>query len=119
MILLVDSDEIWQAIISRHMAKAEMSCKICGTGAQAVKFLENGMPEMIIMDLDLPDMNGTDLLKNIRKQAFFYNLPVVILTNRDEREDIAKSLEYGASDYIFKPEADIHSLVSRISVFKK
>jgi len=119
MILLVDSDEIWQVIISRHMKKAQMSYTICDSGRQAVKFLENGVPEMIILDLDLPDMYGTTLLKNIREHGSFYNLPVVILTNRDEPEDIAKSLEYGASDYMFKPETDLHDLISRIKVLQK
>lgn len=119
MILLVDSDEIWQAIISRHLQAAQMSYTICDTGSSAMKFLEKSTPEMIVMDLDLPDVKGTVFLKKIRQDGLLYDLPVLILTNRDDRESVADSLEYGASDYILKSDTGFYNLISKINIFKR
>ncbi|OGE80378.1 MAG: hypothetical protein A2826_02890 [Candidatus Doudnabacteria bacterium RIFCSPHIGHO2_01_FULL_43_23] len=119
MILLVDSDQIWQEIISRHLLAAELSYTICDTGISAKEYLNESTPDLIIMEISLPDMPGTVLLKNIREDSLVSSVPVLILTNSEETEDISLTLEYGASDYLLKSDIDFRHLISRINILKK
>ena len=67
---------------------------------ESVYYLENNHPELIILDISLPDGNGFDLYENIIKEK---NIPVIFLTARDEEDDIIKGLNLGAEDYMTKP----------------
>lgn len=69
-------------------------------GTEAFVIVETQHPELVVLDLSLPDMDGMDLLKDIR---LISNVPVIILTARDEEKDIVKGLERGADDYMVKP----------------
>ena len=70
------------------------------TGKKGVLLVKNESPDIVILDLNLPDINGFDVLKEIRK---FSTVPVIILTVRSDDEDMLKGLEAGADDYIIKP----------------
>jgi two-component system response regulator VicR len=70
------------------------------TGKKGVSLVRKESPDIIILDLNLPDISGFDVLKDIRE---FSTVPVIILTVRSEDEDMLKGLESGADDYIIKP----------------
>jgi len=69
-------------------------------GEKGIKMVESETPDIVVLDLGLPDISGFDVLKSIR---LFSKVPVVILTARAEEADIVKGLELGADDYITKP----------------
>lgn len=70
------------------------------TARQGVELVRRESPDIVLLDLNLPDMSGYDALREIRT---FSQVPVIILTVRAEDEDMLKGLEYGADDYITKP----------------
>jgi len=70
------------------------------TGKKGILLVRKESPDIVILDLNLPDISGFDVLKEIRK---FSTVPVIILTVRSEDEDMLKGLEAGADDYIIKP----------------
>ncbi|MFA5317637.1 MAG: response regulator transcription factor [Dehalococcoidales bacterium] len=70
------------------------------TGKKGVELVRKESPDIIILDLNLPDFSGFDVLKQIRE---FSAVPVIILTVRSDDEDVLKGLEAGADDYITKP----------------
>jgi len=72
----------------------------CTTGKEGIKMVKKESPDIVILDLNLPDINGFEVLKEIRR---FSSLPVIILTVRSDDEDMLKGLEFGADDYIVKP----------------
>lgn len=61
------------------------------------------LPQLILLDINLPDMSGIELLKNIKKEDKFKDIPVVILTGSNEDKDIQKSYDLGAKSYLVKP----------------
>lgn len=69
-------------------------------GKQGIEMTETESPDVIILDLGLPDINGFDVLKRIR---LFSNVPILILTVRSDEADIVRCLEWGADDYMIKP----------------
>jgi len=79
-------------------------------GAKGLELIEAENPDMVILDIGLPDMDGFEVLREIRR---FTQVPVIMLTVRSEDTDIAKGLELGADDYITKPFSHIE-LVARV-----
>ncbi len=69
-------------------------------GREGINLVKKESPDVVILDLNLPDISGFDVLKRIRE---FSSVPVIILTVRSEDEDMLKGLEAGADDYIVKP----------------
>jgi two-component system, OmpR family, response regulator VicR len=84
-------------------------------GEKGVELVENEKPDIVILDLGLPDINGYDVLKQIR---MFSDLPILILTARTEESDIVKGLEWGADDYMIKPFRQLE-LLSRIKALTR
>jgi two-component system catabolic regulation response regulator CreB len=72
----------------------------CGTGQEALETLSGGDITLIVLDLGLPDINGFNLLREIRKTS---NVPIIVLTARSEEVDRIVGLELGADDYMVKP----------------
>jgi len=101
-ILIIEDDAEIRDVISTafEIRWPEVSLIQSTTGKEALSVLETQHPELVVLDLGLPDMDGIDLLKDIR---IFSNVPVIILTARDEEKDIVKGLERGADDYMIKP----------------
>jgi two-component system KDP operon response regulator KdpE len=79
-------------------------------GEKGIELVESESPDIVILDLGLPDITGFDVLKRIR---LFSSVPVIILTVRAEEPDIVKGLEWGADDYVVKPFRQLE-LLSRI-----
>lgn len=81
-------------------------------GEKGVELVESESPDVVILDLGLPDMSGFEVLRQIR---LFSSVPVIVLTVRAEESDIVKGLEWGADDYITKPFKQLE-LLSRVQV---
>lgn len=81
-------------------------------GNQAIQFLQNALgtspsrlPDMIMLDINMPGMSGFETLKAIKEQQELSYIPIVILTTSNRREDVLKSYAYGASSYLRKPSS--------------
>jgi DNA-binding response OmpR family regulator len=111
MILLVEDDPDHEALAIRALRKSNVAneIKVARDGAEAIEYMEgiasgvNKMPQLVLLDLKLPKVEGLDVLRAIRaadKTAF---LPVVVLTSSDEERDIVASYRLGVNSYIRKP----------------
>ncbi len=80
---------------------------VATTGAQGIELVESEAPDIVILDLGLPDIDGLEVCRQIRA---FSDVPIVMLTVRDSEVDIVKGLEIGADDYITKPFRHIELL---------
>ena len=78
-------------------------------GATGIEMARNESPDMVILDIGLPDINGFEVCKEIRR---FSDVPIVMLTVRDEETEIIRGLLVGATDYITKP-FNVHELLAR------
>lgn len=75
--------------------------------------LKKNLPDIVLLDIMLPDVDGMEILKRLRLESGTSNIPIILLTAKSDRLDKIKGLDYGADDYITKP-FDILELVSRI-----
>jgi two-component system response regulator VicR len=101
-ILLIEDDENIVETISLALQMRWPEAKLISTplGAEGVELVEKEVPDIIILDLGLPDINGFEVLKQVRAFSF---VPILILTVKAEEADIVKGLEWGADDYMVKP----------------
>jgi len=109
-ILLVEDDTRLADLVSSYLNKHNMNTDIVNSGEEALDRLRSSPPDLVILDITLPGMDGFDVCRRLRH---FYNGPVIILTARDEDVDQVVGLELGADDYIVKP-VDPRVLLARI-----
>ena len=89
-------------------------CKGFETGSDFFKALETEIPDMVLLDIMLPDADGLEIMGKLRKSETYAKLPVIILTAKSSQINKIKGLDSGADDYITKP-FDVMELVSRIN----
>lgn len=112
--LLVVEDEMHlQTLIRKRLVKAGYSVDACGDGVEAMDYLDAAEYDGVILDIMLPGISGTEILKKLRKKG--NHVPVLFLTARDSIEDRVDGLDLGADDYLVKPFA-FEELLARIRV---
>ncbi len=84
------------------------------TGAEAWQGLQQSKPDLVLLDISLPDMEGTELLSRIRAEARLRDLPVIALTAHAMSGDRENYLAFGFDDYVTKPIVDEHLLLQAI-----
>jgi len=99
-LLLVEDEPMIQANNRKILARRGYSLKQAYSLAEARAIIESEQPRAIILDIQLPDGNGLDFLKELRKTS---NIPVLMLTAMGTTEDIIRGLEAGGDDYLIKP----------------
>lgn len=72
-------------------------------GKRALKFLEEHTPDLIILDIDMPEINGYEMLKIIREKPHLKTVPVIFLTSNNDKDHVIKAAAGGANDYVVKP----------------
>ena len=101
-VLIVEDQPAIVEIVSLavQMRWPEATLVTTNLGEEGIKLVETEAPDVVILDLGLPDIDGFEVLKQVR---LFSSVPIIILTVRDEESDIVKGLEWGADEYIVKP----------------
>ena len=89
-----------------------------GDGKSFFAACEKKLPQLVILDIMLPDQSGLDILRQFRQGADTHDIPVVMVTAKDSEIDVVKCLDQGADDYISKP-IKMHILVSRLKAILK
>ena len=112
LILLVEDNPDDEALTLRAFKNSNIANEVvvARDGAEAIEFLFGSrrgdsfrLPELVLLDLNLPKVNGFEVLKRIRADSMTHTLPVVILTTSDEDRDLVESYKLGANSYVRKP----------------
>jgi two-component system KDP operon response regulator KdpE len=111
-ILLVDDDVSIQRAVAPLLRSRGYEVDVVGTGAEAVKAVAEHRPDLVVLDLGLPDLEGTEVCRRIRKQS---KAPIVVLSARGGEADKVDALDIGADDYVTKPFS-AEELMARIRV---
>jgi two-component system response regulator RegX3 len=99
-ILLVEDEEAISDPLAKHLAREGFDAEVAGTLAIAEEALERGWPDLILLDVMLPDGDGRELARRVRQES---DLPIIMVTARGEELDRVVGLEIGADDYVVKP----------------
>jgi DNA-binding response OmpR family regulator len=119
-ILIIEDDNYMQLILKKFLGKS-YELEICPSALEALSFLQNGnIPDLIISDLNTPNLSGLEFITQMQSSDFFKSIPVMIVSGEDSSEIRVKCLNTGADDFIVKPfnpaelEARVRAILRRI-----
>ena len=121
-ILVIDDDPAITELLKILLVPATSDVLTANSGEEGVDLVKNELPEVVILDLMMPGMDGWQVCKHIRE---FSDVPIIILSALDNPGMVARTLDSGADDYLIKPVpsvtliAHINNLVRRIKVNQK
>lgn len=113
LILIVDDNPNNIQVLATILAECGYELGIAQNAYEVFTFLEENTPELILLDVELPDIDGYDICKTIKKNLKYKDIPIIFLTVKSEKKDIVKGFDLGAVDYMTKP-FNRKELVSRI-----
>ncbi len=102
-VLIVEDEPDQQELLRYNLTRDGFDVSCAGTGSQALALLEAETPDVIVLDLMLPGVDGLEVCRTIRRRPQTQHVPIVMLTARSEDSDIVTGLELGADDYVTKP----------------
>jgi len=102
-ILVVDDEEDILELVSFNLSKEGYQTTCVTTGEETLKITRKDPPDLIVLDLMLPGMDGLEVAKSIRNDSRTADIPIVMLTAKGEEADVVAGLELGADDYVTKP----------------
>lgn len=115
-ILLVEDDAALVDALKKALVTGGFAVNCLSKGKQAIASVKTELPDMVILDLGLPDIDGLEVMRSMR--ATSVDLPILILTARSSLDDKIAGLDMGADDYLVKP-FDVDELLARIRVIER
>ena len=112
-VLIVDDMEEHCLLLSRVLSAAGFAPLTATEGEKALEIAKNERPVLVLLDVSIPEMDGIEVCRALRRDKRNDNVPVVMLTCKENVSDIVKALEAGADDYLFK-SASKEELLNRI-----
>ena len=117
-VLLIDDEPFYYKLLNRPMKDAGHEFDYSKTGKEGLAKISATKPEVIIVDLRLPDLSGHEILERLRRDSEFSNIPVIVITAKNELGDKLKAFELGADDYLIKPFQP-EELVARMRILAR
>lgn len=102
-ILIIEDDDDIQELVRNILTMNGYKVTSSFDGVEYKKLIKSDLPDLIILDLMLPELDGFDVCRNLKKDPDTRDIPIIMLTCKGEYEDIATGFEIGADDYITKP----------------
>ncbi len=113
-ILLVEDDVFVQDIYNLKLKKEGFDVACANNGIEAIKCLEDGLPDLVLLDMMMPYMDGIEVLKKIQEKEEWKDLKIIMLTNLSEKDRVNEILERGVNDYIIKSHFTPSEVVEKI-----
>jgi DNA-binding response OmpR family regulator len=114
-IVIVEDDKFLGGLVSKKLAEEGCSVNHIENGELALAAVEGDLPDLIFLDLLLPGMSGFDVLAGLKKNDKTKNIPVIVLSNLGEREDIRRGLDLGATSFLIKASMTVDSIIAEAS----
>jgi DNA-binding response OmpR family regulator len=102
-ILVVDDDAPVQHSVRRVLEKAGFTVTVASNGREALEIIAQRQPDLVVLDIIMPEMDGIEVCRRIRADPYIAKLPVLFLTAKGRPTDIAHGLDVGGDDYLTKP----------------
>jgi CheY-like chemotaxis protein len=119
-VLLVDDDPMIVRMYSRKLEHGGYKVNLAFNGEEGVASAKKDKPDIILLDIMMPKMNGIEALKKLKADAELKDVPVLILTNLGDRpEDVEKAKKIGALEYLVKANIQLEDLMSVIKKYLK
>ena len=102
-ILLVDDDRMNGILLQKRLQKREFECDYVESGQACFDSLKSNQYGLVLLDIMMPNISGIDVLKKVRETQNNFELPIIMVTAKDEASDVVDALKLGANDYLTTP----------------
>ena len=116
-ILIVEDDSFVMDIYQTKLGQAGYEIVGAENGLEALKKMEQGTFDLVLLDIIMPYMDGLEVLKKIKAQEKNKNLPIILLTNLSQKEEIDKGMGLGANDYLIKSHFTPSEVLEKIKTY--
>ena len=116
-ILVAEDDKFLSNAYRVKLDKSGFEVIMAKDGNEAIDHLENSDPDILLLDLIMPNKDGFEVLEHMNDTGLIDEVPVVITSNLGQKEDIDKAKSLGAKDYIIKSDSSINDLVDKIKSY--
>lgn len=116
-LLLVDDDSFVTVAYKAGLEKAGYTVNVASDGEQAIAAIRQSTPDLVILDIIMPKMNGFEVLQTLRSEPLFADLPVIVHTNLNQQSDRDEAAQYGVIEYLTKSDASLNTLLESIDEF--
>jgi len=113
-ILIIEDDTFFQNLISKKLVNEGFEVLVASDSRQALSILEEKKPNLIVLDLILPVLDGFGILSIIKKDEKTKDIPVIILSNLGQKEEIERAISLGAADFMIKVNFTPEEIVRKI-----
>jgi MinD-like ATPase involved in chromosome partitioning or flagellar assembly/FixJ family two-component response regulator len=117
-ILLIDDEEMYYKQLLPAAKKADYELQYARSGAEGIAAISATKPDLLIVDLRLPDLDGFEIMSRLRKDPHYSHVPVMIITGKDDLQNKLKAFEMGADDFLVKP-FEPEELVARLGILAR
>ncbi|MDQ2690528.1 MAG: response regulator transcription factor, partial [Chloroflexota bacterium] len=117
-VLLIDDEQFYFKLIRNALKAANYELEYAKSSSEGLSKIASFAPEMLIVDLKLPEMDGFQILERLRRDPKFSYIPVIVITSQDELSEKLKAFELGADDYMVKPFQP-EELVARMGILAR
>ena len=118
-ILIIEDDKFLLELLVGKLTKEQFDVSIALDGEEGLKKVKQEKPDLIILDLVLPGMHGFEFLKKIKKDPKISQIPVIILSNLGQRQEIEQGIRLGAVDYLVKAHFTPNDIVKKVKKYCK
>jgi len=117
-VLLIDDEQFYFKLLGKALKEAEYELEYAKSGNEGLSKIPAFNPDMLIIDLKLPEMDGFQILERLRRDPKYSHIPVIVITGEDELSEKLKAFELGADDYVVKPFQP-EELVARMGILAR
>ncbi len=115
-VLLVEDDTAIRNMLEEKFSKDNFIVLVAGNGEEGLKISVKERPDIIVLDVIMPKMNGLEMLSSLRKYSWGKTVPVLLLSNDDDPVHIRETLMNNASDYLIKSDWSIEDIIKRVHI---
>ena len=117
-VLLIDDEQFYLKLIQKKLKESDYELEYAKTGADGLAKIQTFDPGVLIVDLKMPEMDGFEVLERLQRNPKFSQIPVIVITAKDELSEKLKAFELGADDYLVKPFQP-EELVARMGILTR
>lgn len=114
LLLVAEDDQFYANLYRTKLEKEGFGVVVASNGTETLELLKKHHPNLIILDLVMPEMDGFEVLKKLKEESDLKDVPVIILSNLGQEEDIERAKEFGVFKYIIKSNVSIHQMVESV-----
>lgn len=113
-ILLVEDEELVTKILERKLREEGYEIYLAGNGEEGLKRMAEIRPDLVLMDIIMPKMNGLEVMEKMNENLKLKNIPVIIISNSGEPVELNRVKELGAKDWLIKTEFDPIEIIEKV-----